>query len=180
MRRKEVIVMSAKISAMLCIITLMISACASQPLPPPKWSYEKDAVQVHLKADPKLNFDEGVPHTLLVCLYQLKDPNAFNQLADDTDGIYKLLECGLFDAGVATSKRLIVNPGKDVTMTLDRAEGAKYVAAVAGYYTLQKERMIRMYDIPVVIEKKGFFTTTKIAKPGVLKIELELGPTQIK
>ena len=91
-----------------------------------------------------------------------------------------MLECGLFDAGVATSKRLIVHPGKDVTVTLDRAEGAKYVAAVAGYYVLQKDRMIRMFDIPVVIEKKGFIKTTKISKPGILKIELELGPSQIK
>ncbi len=172
--------MSIKLSAMLGIIAIMISACASQPVAPPKWSYEKDAIQVHLKSNPKLNFDEGMSHTLLVCLYQLKDPNAFNQLADDTEGIYKLLECGLFDAGVATSKRIIVNPGKDVTMTLDRAEGAKYVAAVAGYYTLQKDRMIRMFEVPVVIEKKGIISTTKTAKPGALKIELELGPTQIK
>ena len=172
--------MSIRTIAMLCIISILAVACASQPLPPTKWSYEKDAIEIHLQADPKLNFDDGVAHTLLVCLYQLKDPNAFNQLSDDTDGIYKLLECGLFDAGVATSKRLIVHPGKDVTVTLDRAEGAKYVAAVAGYYVLQKDRMIRMFDIPVVIEKKGFIKTTKISKPGILKIELELGPSQIK
>jgi len=172
--------MSIRRLAVLGIIALLVGACASQPLPPPKWSYEKDAIEVHLKADPKLNFDDGVAHTLLVCLYQLKDPNAFNQLSDDTDGVYKLLDCGLFDAGVATSKRLIVHPGKDVTVTLDRAEGAKYVAAVAGYYVLQKERMIRLFDIPVVVEKKGFIKTTKIAKPGLLKIELELGPSQIK
>lgn len=172
--------MSVRRLAVLGIITLLVGACSSQPLPPPKWSYEKDAIEVHLKADPKLNFDDGVAHTLLVCLYQLKDPNAFNQLSDDTDGVYKLLECGLFDAGVATSKRLIVHPGKDVTVTLDRAEGAKYVAAVAGYYVLQKERMIRLFDIPVVVEKKGFIKSTKISKPGLLKIELELGPSQIK
>ena len=172
--------MSSKTLAMLCFIALFAGACATQPVPPPKWSYAKDAIEVHIKADPKLNYDEGLSHTLLVCLYQLKDPNAFNQLADDTDGIYKLLECGLFDAGVATSKRLIVHPGKDVTLTLDRAEGAKYVAAVAGYYVLQKERMIRMFDVPVVIEKTGFIKTTKTAKPAHLTIELELGPAQIK
>ncbi len=172
--------MSLKSIAILGIITLLMSACSSQPLPPPKWSYAKDAVEIHLKADPKLNFDDGLPHTLAVCLYQLKDPNAFNQLSEDTDGIYKLLDCGLFDAGVATSKRIIVHPGKDVTVTLDRAEGAKYVAAVAGYYVLQKDRMVRMFDIPVVIEKKGFIKSTRISKPGLLKIELELGPAQIR
>jgi type VI secretion system VasD/TssJ family lipoprotein len=172
--------MSIRSFAVICIFSMLIGACASQPLPPPKWTYEKDAIEIHIKADPKLNLDDGVAHTLVVCLYQLKDPNAFNQLADDTDGIYKLLECSLFDSGVAASKRIIVYPGKDQSVTLDRAEGAKYVAAVAGYYVLQRARMIRMFDVPVVIEKKGLFKSTKMAKPGLLKIDLQLGPSQIK
>ena len=172
--------MSLKTCLIFGVVTILISACASQPLPTPKWTYEKDAIEIHIKADPKLNFDDGLAHTLAVCIYQLKDPNAFNQLSEDTDGIYKLLDCGLFDSGVAASRRIIVQPGKDINLTMDRAEGAKYVAAVAGYYILQKERMIRMYDIPVVIEQKGFIQKTRIAKPGVLKIELDLGPSQIK
>jgi hypothetical protein len=117
--------------------------------------------------------------TVLKHLYQLRDPNTFNQLSDDTEGIYKLLECDLFDASVATAKRLIVHPGQDVTVTLDRAEGAKYVALAAGYYALEKDRMIRLFDIPVVIDTKGFIKRTKESKPGRLAIELELGPSQI-
>jgi len=161
------------------IIVSLIYSCASQPLPPPQWQYEKDAIKLHLKADPKLNLEEGTPHTLLVCVYQLKDPNAFNQLAGDNDGIYKLLECKLFDASVATSKRIIARPGQDIPLVLDRAEGARYVAAVAGYYTLQKDRMIRLFKIPVVVEKKGFIERKKTQKPGPLNIELTLGPQQI-
>jgi len=36
-----------------------------------------------------------------------------------------------------------------------------------------------LFDIPVVIEKKGFFGRKKIKKPGPLNIELTLGPRQI-
>ncbi len=157
-----------------------MAACAAQPLPPPDWAYEKDAIQIRINADLKLNFDEGVPHTLLMCLYQLKDPNAFNQLSEDTDGIYKLLDCNLFDPSVATAKRLIVRPGQDLTMTLDRAAGAQYVAVVAGYYELQKARMTRLYDIPVVVDTTGWIKRTKKSKPGRLEFELVLGPSQIK
>ncbi|MEJ2039974.1 MAG: type VI secretion system lipoprotein TssJ, partial [Desulfosarcinaceae bacterium] len=167
--------MKCKFIGLWILIFFTLAACASQPLPPPDWTYEPGAIKIHLKADPKLNFDDGAAHTLVVCLYQLKDPNAFNQLAEDTDGIYKLLNCSLFDSGVATAKRLIVNPGQDVDLALDRAEGAKYVAVVAGYYTLEKARMIRMYDIPVVTEAKGWIKRTKITKPAPLKIDLELG-----
>jgi type VI secretion system VasD/TssJ family lipoprotein len=163
----------------LLIISSIIYACASQPLPAPEWQYEKEAIKLHLKADPKLNLEGGTPHTLLVCVYQLKDPNAFNQLAGDEDGIYKLLECGLFDAAVATSKRVIARPGQDITLALDRAEGAKYLAVVAGYFTLQKDRMIRLFNSPVVVEKKGIISRKKIQKPGPLNIELVLGQQQI-
>lgn len=162
-----------------CLMAFILAACASQPLPAPNWTFQKDAISIHLKADAKLNYDDGVPHTLLVCIYQLKDPNAFNQLSEDTDGIYKLLECGLFDAGVATAKRTIVNPGQDIEIVLDRAEDAKYVAIVAGYYVLQKDRMIRLYDIPVEVQTKGFIKRSKSQVPGNLNIELQLGPSQI-
>ncbi len=171
--------MKGRTLAWLGWVVLLLAACASQPPPQTVWSYEKDAVTIHVKADAKLNFDDGMPHTLVLCIYQLRDPNTFNQLADDMPGIYKLLECGLFDGSVATAKRLIIHPGQDMDVRLDRAEGAKYVAAVAGYYELQKGRMIRLYEIPSVVETKGFFKKTTTSKPGPLKVDLQLGPSQI-
>ena len=161
------------------IATLLLTACATPPLPPPDWGYEKDAVEIHLKADPQLNLDDGAPHTLVLCTYQLRDPNTFHRLGEDMEGIYKLLECGLFDGSVATAKRLIVHPGQDVVTRLDRAAGAQYVAVVAGYYTLHKERVTRLFDIPVVVDESGLLRKTRVAKPGSLAIELELGPLQI-
>ena len=166
----------------LCLLAIIFLSysCASRPPTPPDWSPEKKAIHLRLVADPQLNLHEGVPHTLLLCIYQLRSPNAFNQLADDIEGIYKLLECSLFDTSVARSKKLIVHPGQESIKDLDRAEGAKYVAIVAGYYLLQKERMVRMFDIPVIVEKKGFIRRKKVIKPGHLNIELTLGPQQIQ
>ena len=164
----------------LWLLAFGVCSCASRPLAPPEWRYEKDAIQLHLKTDFQLNLHEGTPHTLLVCVYQLRDPNTFNQLAGDNNGLYKLLECGLFDASVAGSERLIIHPGQDLTFRLNRAEGAKYVAIVAGYYLLHKERIIRLFDIPVIVEKKGWIKRTKISKPSLLNIELTLGPQQIQ
>ena len=170
----------------LCLIAIIFLSysCASRPPTPPDWSPEKKAIHLRLVADPQLNLHEEMPHTLLLCIYQLRSPNAFNQLADDIEGIYKLLECSLFDTSVARSKKLIVHPGQESIKDLDRAEGAKYVAIVAGYYLLQKERMVRMFDIPVIEKKKGFFrrifSRKKVIKPGDLNIELTLGPQQIQ
>ncbi|GAJ08275.1 unnamed protein product, partial [marine sediment metagenome] len=48
-----------------------------------------------------------------------------------------------------------------------------------GYYLLEKKRMVRLYEIPVVIEKKGIIKRSKIQKLGILEIDLRLGPEQI-
>ena len=71
---------------------LLISACSSTPrattnIPPP-WSYEKNAINLHIKADPRLNLFNKAPHTLLLCIYHLRDPNSFNQLQDERDGLH--------------------------------------------------------------------------------------------
>jgi type VI secretion system VasD/TssJ family lipoprotein len=158
---------------------LFLAACAAKQLPPPKWAYEKEAIRMHIKADDKLNLDEGEAHTLLLCAYQLSDPNTFNQLANDQDGLYRLLECSLFGNGAAAAKRMIIQPGQDINMALDRAEGARYVAMVAGYYILEKERMVKMVEIPEYVEKKGFIKKSKTRKPARLNIDLVLGPQQI-
>jgi type VI secretion system VasD/TssJ family lipoprotein len=171
---KKIIIM---LNSLLLVIVMW--SCAAKQLPPPESAYEEGAIKVHVKADQQLNLSDGKAHTLLVCVYQLKDPNALNQLSGDEDGLYRLLECGLFDASVAAAKRLIVQPGQDTIFNLDRAEGARYVAITAGYYLLEKERMVRLYEIPVVIEKKGIIKRSKIKKLGILEIDLRLGPEQI-
>ena len=164
------------------IISLLLAfglcSCASQPLAPPELTYEEKAVKIHVTADPQLNLSAGRPHTLLVCVYQLRDPNAFNQFTGDQDGLYQLLECKPFDASVAASKKLFVQPETEMTYNLDRGQGVRYVGVVAGYYLLDKDKMVRLYDIPVVMEKKGF-SGTKKQKLNILKVDLNLGPQRI-
>jgi type VI secretion system VasD/TssJ family lipoprotein len=162
------------------MLMLTILSCAKKLLPPPQWTYEKDAVKIEIQADAMLNQDNGKAHTLLLCVYQLRDPNGFNQLSQDRDGLYQLLECKLFDAGVASARRLIVNPGETTTLLMDRAENAKYLAVAAGYYTMDTDRITRLIDIPVIIEEKGFISREKIQKPGLLDVILVLGPDQVE
>jgi type VI secretion system VasD/TssJ family lipoprotein len=163
----------------LLISAIFICSCSSKPaiVLPPEWGYTKDAIQLHMKSDPQLNLYQGSPHTLLVCLYHLRDPNAFNQLVDEKDGVSKLLECSRFDPSVTHFKRFVMQPDKELTESLDRPEGAKYVGIVAGYYFLQKERVVRFFPIPVIEEKKKGTITSK---PGVLKIDLYLAPQQFQ
>ncbi|MDY6844405.1 MAG: type VI secretion system lipoprotein TssJ [Thermodesulfobacteriota bacterium] len=166
----------------LLLFVCVICSCASQPVVPPSsaWRYEKDALNFYLKADSQLNLYEGMPHTLHICVYQLRDPNTFNQFSEDTNGLYKLLECGRFDTSVASSKRFFIQPGETKDFALDRAEGAKYVALVAGYSLLQKEGLIRLFEIPIISERTGMLKLSKVTKPGPLNVHLILGSHEIQ
>ncbi|MCP4117508.1 MAG: type VI secretion system lipoprotein TssJ [Desulfobacteraceae bacterium] len=172
--------MKLPFSYFVILAVVLICSCAPKVLPPPQWTYETDAVKVRIKADTMLNRDEGKAHTLHACLYQLKDPNAFNQLAGDREGLYSLLRCDLFDPGVASSKTVTVNPGEDTTLLFDRAESARYFAVVAGYYGIKKDRIVRLIQFPVITERKGFFSRTKTRRPGLLDVTLTLGSQQIE
>jgi type VI secretion system VasD/TssJ family lipoprotein len=162
------------------IPVLLACSCAPRLAVIPEWPYEKDAIRLHLKSDSRLNLYQGTSHALLLCVYQLRDPNTFNQLTEEREGLPKLCECGRFDPSVASSKRFVIQPGQELTESLNRAEGAKYVGIVAGYYALEKERVVRLLQIPVVEERKSLLSLAKTSKPGMLNIDLYLGPQEIR
>ena len=171
------------LSLFLLVCLVLVLSCGSKTvptMPEVKYGYEPGSIQLHLKADKRLNLFQNNSHSLSLCVYQLTDPNGFNLRIAEQEGLYELLECKRFDSSVATFKRLVIQPGEEVAKKLDRGEGAKYVALVAGYFTLQRDRIYLLREIPVVIEKKGWIFRTKIHKPGALKIDLLLGPQEIQ
>lgn len=177
-----------KLVLVLVLVAVFFYACGSKKgstkkagseLEPAKWSYQEDAIRMVLKADSQLNAHDGLPHALHLCLYQLQDPNAFNQLSADEDGLYLLLDCGVFDSSVTSFQRLTVQPGQQLSQSFDRAEGSRYVGIAAGYFIIEKERMTRFLKIPVKIKRRGILFK-KYGVPGELDLEITLGPKQIE
>ena len=163
-----------------CIAVLTLSGCGGKKLPPPQWHFQQAAIKIALEADAQLNLFDNTPHTLFMCIYQLSDPNGFNLFTQNSKGLSDLLACNRFDPSVVNFKRVIVQPGSRQDVIMDRAEGARYVGIVAGYFSLYKDRSIRLIDIPVVVETKGFIKKTRIKKPGKLAVKMFLGPTGIR
>lgn len=154
------------------------------PVPPPQpilgpaeRTFERDAVHLSLHADPNLNFYQEEPHTLHVCVYQLQNPNTFNQLASNEQGISQLLECTLFDSSVVGSKTLTVSPGQNLELTLDRAEEAAYVALVTGYYHIRENQVVRLFTIPEIERQKE---SVRYLALDHVYVDLTLGPRQIE
>lgn len=144
---------------------IMLCSCSAT-----KWSYEKDAINLHFTGDAALNQYQKQAHSLIVCTYHLKDLNGFNQLIDEKGGLERLLECNRFDPSATYAKRLVVQPSQDMTEILSRTEDAKYVGIVAGYYSLKKEHVVRSYSIPV----------SWLNNPKKLHVQLHMGPEGIQ
>lgn len=145
----------------LCAACVWFScSCAGAPKPDPaadpsiSWGFGDKAVKISYQADQNLNQYDGKPHTLLVCVYQMNDPNIFNGLIKSTDGLQKLLQCSRFDPTVVRFRQVIVQPGDAKQVDLDRAEGAKWVGVVAGYYNLNSDMVTQLFEIPVVEVRK--------------------------
>jgi hypothetical protein len=72
-----------------------------------------------------------------------------------------------------------MQPAERMSLFLDRAEGAKFVGIVGGYYLLQKEQSVRLFQVPVE-ETVDWKERTKTVRPGLLNIYLYLGPQKIQ
>jgi len=132
---------------------------------------------LNFTGDVNLNLYQKRAHSLVLCVYHLKDLNGFNQLMDEKDGLPKLLECGRFDPGVTYSRRLVVQPNRELNETLDRTDGAKYVGLVAGYYNLHKETSVRTFPIPITGER---VKKTLVQKPAKMNLDIYFGPQEIR
>ncbi len=168
------------IKILLILMIPLISACSFLPASPPQWDMQKEGIILHLKSDNKLNVEKGKAYTLYFVIYQLASPNVFNQLSEDEEGLSKLLSSKIFDPSVTSVKSIVIYPGTDVTYKIDRAEGARYIGVVAGYRTMTSERMVRSFDIPVQVKIDNIFKLSQKLVPGVLDINLKLGPQQIE
>jgi len=117
---------------------------------------------------------------LSVCVYQMKDPNAFNQLGSDRNGLYVLLGCETFDPSVTSFRRITVQPKQELSITLDRAQASRYVGIAAGYYAVEREKIIRLVEIPIQVKTSGFLGRTQYAIPAPLNLNVVLGPQAIQ
>ncbi len=159
-----------------CVLVLLIltsfflAGCASAPTEPMP-TYMREAINLTITASDQVNLYDGLPHATVMCIYQLSDPNVYQQMLEDPGDVDKLLGCEAFDPSVKSRRRVVIQPGERKVLTMDRAEGARYLAVVAGYYKRKPGSFSRLVPFPVV-ETGGF---SKRKELGKIKMEIELG-----
>ncbi|EAT13268.1 type VI secretion system lipoprotein TssJ [Bermanella marisrubri] len=165
------------------IATLIVTltGCASKTslvVAPEDWVFEDRAVHIHLQSPADLNAISGRPHSVAVGVFQLNDPNTFLGLAETKQGALQLLNAGRIDDTVAQFTRIILQPGEEKIATLPRAQGAKYIALISGYYGLNTELDIKVFDIPIKEAKRGFVDLA-LSSLGLIADEAKAVPDDI-
>ncbi len=152
---------------LLCAAVVMTGCGGKGKEVPP---YVKDAIGINITAVPDLNFFNNQSHTLVLAVYELSDPNIYKQMLESSEGVVQLLEGKQFDATVLSRRRATVQPGESTSFVMDQVEGARYVAVVAGFYSMQgQSNFSRLYPIEL---KGGYFWSG--GGPQML-IDLRLG-----
>ncbi len=142
-------------------------------------AYKKNGILLDIQAGEDLNTFNDQAHTLVLVVYQLADPNVYNQMVEEPEGVAKLLEAGAFDASVLSRRRIVVQPSDTKKLHLDRAAGVRYIGVVAGYFSRQPKDFNRL--VPFTYDKKSkFFWHKTDADPAETSISLVLGRSGLK
>lgn len=168
------------------LLALLLANCGGGGGPDPmrvtpQWKYDPAGGELRIKADLLLNLYDNQGHTLVLCLYQLSDPNKFLSLAKTREGVLTLLQCEKgFDDSAVTFQKMIIQPGDDFTQPMARAEKATAVGVAGGYFDLDPQRSTRVFTYPVIERDTGILSRDMVRKPGKLVVNLFLGPTEIQ
>ncbi len=142
------------------------------------WSYGENAIALAVSADPHLNHFEAEPHSLVLAVYQSAEPNAFLGPLSQPEGVRGLLSTGRGE-GLLSVQRYIIEPDSRKVLRLDRAQGARYVGVLAGYYALDVQGSARLFKIDVNVKSEGYVTKKRTATPASMTLRLVLGAGQI-
>ncbi len=168
---------------------LALGACAASPeleVAEDAWVYADRAISVLIDTPSNLNELSGRPHSLAIGVFQLTDTATFSAFTTTTSGMLELLSKGRIDDTVADFRLIRVKPGERRREIFARAQGARHVGLIAGYYNLTTADQ-KLFCVPRkasdrgIVEKSlaalNLIADTAAAKPTELAIAVTLGRT---
>lgn len=122
-------------------------------VPPASWVFEEDAIRLTVTASNQLNVFDGVPHTLVLRLFQLNGRSDFRDERKTRSGIRQLLVADSLDtlgASVVAYNEMVIRPGGTVMRVFARSAETRFLAVAAGYYDLNREQVTRLVSFPAI------------------------------
>ncbi|WP_028304053.1 type VI secretion system lipoprotein TssJ [Oceanospirillum maris] len=162
--------------------------------PAGQWVYEPKSIALRVTADGQLNAYMGQPHTLTLKIIQLSNPAIISELRQSPFGLSDLMAAKgkELSSSIIREDSLALGPGVTKTLVLDREQGVRYIALVAGYFEMESKKSVRIIPIPSVsprilpcYDPKPWPFGEPLPPvpddvPARLKLWLDMSPTEIK
>jgi len=145
-----------------------------------RWTWEKQAITIHVIPDRNLNLSDKRPHTLIIGIAEISDPNGFLPLLQNPDRAMETLASGKKRSGILTVRRFIISPGTSGDIVLDRMRDAVYMGIIAGYSDYSSKKDIRIRPMAVRVRRSGIIFRSNHFRPARLSVRLILGPKHLK
>ncbi len=182
-----------KIITVVAFSSILLS-CATEPtelvIEEEEWVYEIRAINLVARASADLNSVRGRPHSLALGVFQMNDPNTFRGLSVSQAGAVELLQKGQIDESIVNFQQVNIRPGEQKKVSINRAQTAKYIGVIAGYFKMNPKTDVQIFPIPLRPIKRGvvesalafasLITDESKAIPGKLNIFVDLGRTGSK
>lgn len=165
----------------LCILCYGCSSSGNTVQNPVAIPFRPKAIHLDFQADSLLNAYNGMPHAIMLVIYQLENNSAFLDLSKTEDGLRIMLLGKAFDTSVLSARQYFIEPSTRGSIQIDRVEKTQWIGIAAGYNSLYPDKSTAYYMIPMKIVKKGLpLVSKKIAEPGLLYINITLTPDSIQ
>lgn len=144
-----------------------------------RWNLEQGGIRLLIETTEDLNRTGNLPMGLTMCVYQLKDFSSLQNTVNAPDGIDALLTCRMDTVNGAAGARLFfLQPGQRQEVVMDRLEGARYLAVVAGYAHLRPDACHVVQPFPMEQDREGLLRT-KVYSAAPLDALIRLGAESV-
>lgn len=141
--------------------------------------YAEGAVNIELTAEPGLNSWKEMANSVQVLVIQGSNKSQLDDVLKNKSELHALFNGASASDKVLKVDRYMLMPGQQHTLHIDRAETARQVAVVAGYYPFPGEGHIARFAVPELAEKKHWWSSEWQAQLALLQVSLTLGKSRI-
>ncbi|MFP2505020.1 type VI secretion lipoprotein TssJ [Buttiauxella gaviniae] len=141
--------------------------------------YAAGAVNIQLIAEPGLNAWKGMSNSVAILVIQASNETYLENILSDKTELRALFNGAATRDKPLKIDRYMLMPGQQHTLHIDRAESARQVAVVAGYYPFPGPGHITRFSVPVSAYKKQWWNNDWQAKLTPLRVAITMGNSSI-
>ncbi|NHB91182.1 type VI secretion lipoprotein TssJ [Photorhabdus cinerea] len=166
------------------LIILLISGCSDsisnnekrlQAIEQARPVYANNAIRLKMMADPQLNVFNNMPNSCTILIAQAEKREQLDKLLANPTLLRNLFAGTGATENILQLDNYVMMPGQSVSLHIDRAEQARYVALIAGYYPAPGSTHVRVLSLPLRLEQSGWWNKSWSAEFVPMNIDLMLG-----